>query len=73
MYLCKSCNLNFSNSIEYNNHLKSFIHTENKITSSTKLLNSIPSSTKTSDSISFLENIKNYLKKFLNDIDKILI
>ena len=63
MYLCKSCNLNFSNSIEYNNHLKSFIHTENKIISSTKLLNSIPSSTKTSDSISFFREYKKLFKK----------
>ena len=84
MYSCKSCNLNFKKLIEYNNHLKSTMHTENTLTSSTKLLNSIPTLTISSDSLSSLENkndymiknelfnIKNQLKKLSNDIDKIL-
>ena len=84
MYSCKSCNLNFKKLIEYNNHLKTPMHTENALTSSTKLLNSMPTLTISSDSLSSLENkndyliknelfnIKNQLKKLSNDIDKIL-
>lgn len=85
MYSCKSCNLNFKKLVEYNNHLKSNIHTENSLTSSsTKFENSIPTLTISSDSLSSLENkndyliknelfnIKNQLKKLSNDIDKIL-
>jgi hypothetical protein len=60
------------------------MHTENALTSSTKLSNSIPTLTISSDSLSSLENkkdyliknelfnIKNQLKKLSNDIDKIL-
>jgi hypothetical protein len=84
MYSCKSCNLNFKKLIEYNNHLKSHIHTENTLTSSTKYQTIIPTLTISSDSLSSLENkndyfiknelfnIKSQLKKLSNDIDKIL-
>ena len=84
MYSCKSCNLNFKKLVEYNNHLKSHIHTENDLTSSIKFQASIPTLTISSDSLSSLENkndykiknelfnIKNQLKKLSNDIDKIL-
>lgn len=84
MYSCKSCNLNFKKLVEYNNHLKSHIHTENTLTLSTKFQTGIPTLTISSDSLSSLENkndyviknelfnIKNQLKKLSNDIDKIL-
>ena len=84
MYSCKSCNLNFKKLVEYNNHLKSDIHIENILTSSTKFQTSIPTLTISSDSLSSLENkndyliknklfnIKNQLKSLSNDIDKIL-
>lgn len=87
MYSCKSCNLNFKKLIEYNNHLKSHIHTENTentLTSSTKYQTIIPTLSISSDSLSSLENkndyliknelfnIKSQLKKLSNDIDKIL-
>jgi len=84
MYSCKSCNLNFKKLVEYNNHLKTTMHIENAMTSSTKLQTSIPTLTISSDSLSSLENkndyliknelfnIKNQLKKLSNDIDKIL-
>lgn len=84
MYLCKSCNLNFSKLTEYNNHIISQTHLENNTKSSTKLQNSVPTLTISSDSLSSLENkndlliknellnIKCQLKKLSNDIDKIL-
>lgn len=56
MYSCKSCNLNFKKLIEYNNHLRSHIHTENTLTSSTKYQTIIPTLTISSDSLSSLEN-----------------
>ena len=60
MYSCKSCNLNFNKLIEYNNHLKTPMHTKNALTSSTKLSNSIPTLTISSDSLSSLENKNDY-------------
>ena len=84
MYSCKSCNLNFKKLVEYNNHLKSNMHAENNLTTSTKIHGSIPTLTISSDSLSSLENkndyiiknelfnIKNQLKKLSNDVDKIL-
>jgi len=63
MYSCKSCNLNFKKLVKYNNHLKTTMHTENTLTSSTKYRTIIPTLTISSDSLSSLENKNDYLIK----------
>ena len=64
MYSFKSCNLNFKKLVEYNNHLKTTMHTENAMTSSTKSNHNIsPPLTISSDSLSSLENKNDYLIK----------